>query len=270
MIVVQSCTQGCPAVDLLIRTSGEHRLSDFLLWQSSYAQLVFSDTLWPDYSFWNLLQALVQYQRSYPELQKLQDAHQKAVSSASDSGQEGSIFSRQSTQAHEVSEAEACPAVVDIAADAYLQNVVDVGKVKANSHSADSLREVTDVDTSDSSASSESRTASPTQSPARPSRSISPEGQDDMGAASAWHQESNMQASQEDCDESSARLSDSKQAQDGSLTDDNSSIIALCPSVQNGNKQSSRTLHADVDCRTASMPSLGTQNTRREPRDDTC
>ncbi|KAL0047546.1 hypothetical protein WJX82_006242 [Trebouxia sp. C0006] len=57
-------TQGCPPVDLLIRTSGEHRLSDFMLWQSRYAQLVFSNTLWPDYSFWHLLQALVQYQRS--------------------------------------------------------------------------------------------------------------------------------------------------------------------------------------------------------------
>ena len=63
--------QGCPPVDLLIRTSGEHRLSDFLLWQSHFALLSFSDTLWPDYSFWDLLQALVQYQRSYPKLQEL-------------------------------------------------------------------------------------------------------------------------------------------------------------------------------------------------------
>ncbi|KAL0037676.1 hypothetical protein WJX77_007334 [Trebouxia sp. C0004] len=65
-------THGCPPVDLLIRTSGEHRLSDFMLWQSRYAQLVFSNTLWPDYSFWDLLQALVQYQRNYPDLEKIQ------------------------------------------------------------------------------------------------------------------------------------------------------------------------------------------------------
>lgn len=43
----------CPAlpdVDLVIRTGGEKRLSNFLLWQSAYAELLFSDTLWPDYS----------------------------------------------------------------------------------------------------------------------------------------------------------------------------------------------------------------------------
>jgi undecaprenyl diphosphate synthase len=39
-----------PEPDLLIRTSGEHRLSNFLLWQSAYAELVFVDTLWPDFT----------------------------------------------------------------------------------------------------------------------------------------------------------------------------------------------------------------------------
>ncbi|MBR5095482.1 MAG: di-trans,poly-cis-decaprenylcistransferase [Treponema sp.] len=39
-----------PDVDLLIRTGGEKRLSNFLLWQTAYAEFVFSDTLWPDYS----------------------------------------------------------------------------------------------------------------------------------------------------------------------------------------------------------------------------
>ena len=39
-----------PPVDLLIRTGGEHRLSNFLLWQAAYAELYFVDTLWPDYS----------------------------------------------------------------------------------------------------------------------------------------------------------------------------------------------------------------------------
>jgi undecaprenyl diphosphate synthase len=39
-----------PPVDLLIRTGGEHRLSDFLLWESAYAELVFSRTMWPDFS----------------------------------------------------------------------------------------------------------------------------------------------------------------------------------------------------------------------------
>jgi len=42
-------TSGLPEPDLVIRTSGEHRLSNFLLWQSAYAELLFLDTLWPDF-----------------------------------------------------------------------------------------------------------------------------------------------------------------------------------------------------------------------------
>ena len=59
-------TQGCPAVDLLVRTSGECRLSDFLLWQSSHAVLHFTPVLWPDFTFMHLLQAIVSYQRATP------------------------------------------------------------------------------------------------------------------------------------------------------------------------------------------------------------
>ena len=42
-------THGLPDLDLLIRTSGEVRLSNFLLWQAAYAELLFVDTLWPDF-----------------------------------------------------------------------------------------------------------------------------------------------------------------------------------------------------------------------------
>jgi undecaprenyl diphosphate synthase len=42
-------TAGVPDVDLLIRTSGEHRISNFLLWQAAYAELFLTDTLWPDF-----------------------------------------------------------------------------------------------------------------------------------------------------------------------------------------------------------------------------
>ena len=56
--------QDCPAVDLLVRTSGECRLSDFLLWQSSHAILHFTPVLWPDFTFRHLLQAIVSYQRA--------------------------------------------------------------------------------------------------------------------------------------------------------------------------------------------------------------
>ncbi len=50
-----------PDVDLLIRTSGEMRLSNFLLWQSAYAELYFTDTLWPDFDRHSLFEALRDY-----------------------------------------------------------------------------------------------------------------------------------------------------------------------------------------------------------------
>ncbi len=52
-----------PDVDLLIRTSGEKRLSNFLLWQSAYAELYFTDTLWPDFDRHALFRALDDYAR---------------------------------------------------------------------------------------------------------------------------------------------------------------------------------------------------------------
>ena len=54
-------TVGLPPLDLLIRTSGEHRLSNFLLWQAAYAELVFVDTLWPDFDGAALRAALAQF-----------------------------------------------------------------------------------------------------------------------------------------------------------------------------------------------------------------
>jgi undecaprenyl diphosphate synthase len=47
-----------PPLDLLIRTSGEERLSNFLLWQAAYAELWFSEVLWPDFTPAHLAQAL--------------------------------------------------------------------------------------------------------------------------------------------------------------------------------------------------------------------
>ena len=51
-----------PPVDLLIRTGGEKRLSNFLLWHAAYAELAFSDTLWPDYSKEEFLETIADYQ----------------------------------------------------------------------------------------------------------------------------------------------------------------------------------------------------------------
>jgi len=51
-----------PDVDLLIRTGGEQRLSDFLLWESAYAELYFIDTMWPDFGAAELAAAVAEFQ----------------------------------------------------------------------------------------------------------------------------------------------------------------------------------------------------------------
>ena len=55
-------TFSLPDVDLMIRTSGEKRISNFLLWQIAYAELYFTDTLWPDFKEANLYAAIIDYQ----------------------------------------------------------------------------------------------------------------------------------------------------------------------------------------------------------------
>lgn len=55
-------THFLPDVDLLIRTSGEHRISNFLLWQIAYAELYFIDVFWPDFSENHLVEAIISYQ----------------------------------------------------------------------------------------------------------------------------------------------------------------------------------------------------------------
>ena len=56
-------TRGLPDPDLLIRTSGELRLSNFLLWQVAYAELWVTETLWPDFTQRDLLQAIIDFQK---------------------------------------------------------------------------------------------------------------------------------------------------------------------------------------------------------------
>ncbi len=56
-------TAGVPEPDLLIRTSGEQRISNFLLWQSAYAEFVFLDTLWPDFTKRDLAAAVTEFGR---------------------------------------------------------------------------------------------------------------------------------------------------------------------------------------------------------------
>ncbi|MGH7049990.1 MAG: undecaprenyl diphosphate synthase family protein, partial [Acetobacteraceae bacterium] len=54
-------TAGMPDPDLIIRTSGERRLSNFLLWQAAYAELVFLDVLWPDFGETHFQAALAEF-----------------------------------------------------------------------------------------------------------------------------------------------------------------------------------------------------------------
>lgn len=56
-------TYGLPDVDLMIRTSGEYRISNFLLWQAAYAELVFLKTLWPDFRPVHLYKTIYEFQK---------------------------------------------------------------------------------------------------------------------------------------------------------------------------------------------------------------
>ncbi|MGX0586034.1 undecaprenyl diphosphate synthase [Sphingomonas sanguinis] len=58
-------TNGLPPLDLVIRTSGEQRLSNFLLWQAAYAELLFVDTLWPDFDEAALADAVAEFGRRH-------------------------------------------------------------------------------------------------------------------------------------------------------------------------------------------------------------
>ncbi len=70
-------TQGLPTPDLLIRTGGEQRLSNFLLWQLAYTELYFTDTLWPDFNDQHLDLALADFagrQRRFGSLPQVENA----------------------------------------------------------------------------------------------------------------------------------------------------------------------------------------------------
>ena len=56
-------TSGLPDIDLMLRTGGEYRISNFLLWQLSYAEFIFMKVLWPDFKPYHLYKAIYQYQK---------------------------------------------------------------------------------------------------------------------------------------------------------------------------------------------------------------
>ncbi|EDO38831.1 predicted protein [Nematostella vectensis] len=77
--VLDQClyTHQSPEPDLLIRTSGEVRFSDFLLWQCSYTSLSFLKVLWPEFSVWNFYSAILSYQWNFTAIQKIRQDAQK-------------------------------------------------------------------------------------------------------------------------------------------------------------------------------------------------
>ena len=62
-LIQHLCTSGMPDPELMIRTSGEHRISNFLLWQLAYAEFYFTEKLWPDFKKEDFYEAIINYQR---------------------------------------------------------------------------------------------------------------------------------------------------------------------------------------------------------------
>jgi undecaprenyl diphosphate synthase len=72
-------TKGQPDPDLLIRTSGEMRVSNFLLWQIAYAEIYVTETFWPDFRCRHLLEAILAYQKRDRRYGGIASAHVAAA-----------------------------------------------------------------------------------------------------------------------------------------------------------------------------------------------
>lgn len=75
-------TAGLPPLDLLIRTGGEYRISNFLLWQAAYAELYFSERLWPDFTTDDLRAAMAEFRRRQRRFGRSGDQVQESSSNA--------------------------------------------------------------------------------------------------------------------------------------------------------------------------------------------
>lgn len=73
-------TKGMPDPELMIRTSGEQRISNFLLWQLAYAELYFTETLWPDFRKEHLYEAIVDYQQRERRFGKISEQIKPQIS----------------------------------------------------------------------------------------------------------------------------------------------------------------------------------------------
>src|SRR5437762_7304873 len=80
MISENLYTSQTPDPDLLIRTSGEMRISNFLLWQIAYSEFYVTDTLWPDFTRTDLLKAILDYQKRDRRFGGLTPGRQSSIS----------------------------------------------------------------------------------------------------------------------------------------------------------------------------------------------
>jgi undecaprenyl diphosphate synthase len=80
LISAHLSTADIPDPDLIIRTSGEYRISNFLLWQLAYSELVITDTYWPDFRRPNLMQAIASYQKRERRFGKTSEQVQRPTS----------------------------------------------------------------------------------------------------------------------------------------------------------------------------------------------
>ncbi|XP_025412430.1 dehydrodolichyl diphosphate synthase complex subunit DHDDS isoform X2 [Sipha flava] len=82
--IIDNClyTYPSPPPDLLIRTSGETRLSDFMIWQCSYSYIYFTSTLWPEFSAWDFMIAIFMYQRNLREFLRYRSPSRRLSSRA--------------------------------------------------------------------------------------------------------------------------------------------------------------------------------------------
>ena len=75
-------TEGLPDPDLLIRTSGEMRVSNFLLWQIAYSEIYVTETLWPDFGQLNLFEAIIEFQKRERRYGAVKPAHKSSLVAA--------------------------------------------------------------------------------------------------------------------------------------------------------------------------------------------
>src|SRR6202161_1089353 len=101
-IAARLYTAGTPDPDLLIRTSGEMRVSNFLLWQIAYAELYVTDTLWPDFNRTELLRAIIDFQKRERRFGGLSGGVVETAEAAGETAAETEIISGEDQEMEEI------------------------------------------------------------------------------------------------------------------------------------------------------------------------